>query len=78
MNIGIIPEYIVVSDKNNNPSEIQNIEIREISEVCNNLHNRTIIIAVRENLHKEIISSLQQFDYGELLPVSDQFMLFDI
>ncbi len=78
LNIGIIPEYIVVSDKNNNPSEIQNIEIREISEVCNNLHNRTIIIAVRENLHKEIISSLQQFDYGELLPVSDQFMLFDI
>lgn len=69
----IIPEYIIVSDAKENPSKIEDIEIKSIADVCHSLYDKSIVIAVRENLHREIIRNLQKYDYLELFPVSDDF-----
>lgn len=69
----IIPEYIMVADTKENPSEIDGIKVKDIADVCRALYDKSIVIAVRENLHKEIIKNLQKYDYLELFPVSDDF-----
>lgn len=69
----IIPRFIMVTDLEKNPSEIDGIMVRSIEEVTEILYDKTIIIATRENLQKEIIRNLQQYDYEELLPVSDNW-----
>lgn len=67
----IIPEFIVVSDMAENPLEIEGIAVKTLVEACEILYDKTIIIAVREGLHKIIIRNLHKYDYRELLPVSD-------
>lgn len=69
----IIPEFIIVSSLKENPSEVDGIEVRDINEVRQLLHDKSIIIAVRESLHKTIIKKLQECDCLELFPLSDDF-----
>lgn len=71
--LGINPEFIIVSELDNNPSEVEGIEVKCINNVFNMLYDKTIIIATRTPLHNEIIKSLQRYDYLELLPVSDDW-----
>ena len=70
----IVPEFILVSDSGGNPSEIEGIEVKDICNAGQMLHDKTILIAVREELHKEIINRIQEFDYIELLPISDSMV----
>lgn len=71
--LGINPEFIIVSELDNNPFEVEGIEVKCINNVFNMLYDKTIIIATRTPLHNEIIKSLQRYDYLELLPVSDDW-----
>lgn len=71
----IIPEFIMVSDSNENPIDIEEIEVKEIQDVCQILYDKSIVIGVRESLQKEIIKNLQHYDYFELLPISDEFLV---
>lgn len=71
--LGIIPEFIIVSNFEENPSEIGGIEVRDIASVRRLLRDKSVIIAVRESLHKEIIRNLQECDCMELFPLSDDF-----
>lgn len=65
------PEFIVVSDIVENPIDIDGMEVKSIEEVGQMLFDKSILIAVRESLHMEIINSLKGYHYRELLPVSD-------
>ena len=69
----IVPEFIVVSDSRENPSKIEGIDVKNIEDAGQMLCDKTILIAVSEKLHKEIINRIQEYDYIELLPVSDNF-----
>ena len=71
---GIIPEFILVSDSKNNPSEIDRIVVKSISESYDELYDKTILIGTREKFHRELIKNLQQYDYLEVLPLSDKWM----
>lgn len=71
----IMPELIIVSDANENPLEIEGIEVKGITDACQALYDKSVVIAVRENLQKNIIKNLQHYDYLELLPVSDEFLM---
>lgn len=71
--LGVIPEFIIVTELDKNPSEIEGIEVKSIKEAFRLLHDKTIIIATRTYFHNEIIKSLQEYDYFELLPVSDDW-----
>lgn len=68
----IYPEFIIVSQKKGNPEELDGIKVREIKEVGGTLGDKTIIIAVREAVHAEIIEGLQGYRHGQLLPLSDR------
>ncbi len=72
--IGIIPEYIIVSDFKGNPSEIDGIKVKCISDQQLKLSDKSIVIAVMEDTQKEIIKNLQKYDYFELFPISDSFL----
>lgn len=69
----IIPEYIIVSDTKENPIEMEGVKVKGIEDVSQVLYDKSIVIAVRESLQKEIIKNLQKYDYRELFPVSDGF-----
>ena len=71
---GVLPEFIVVSDAEGNPQEVEGIEVKDIREAGKQLGDKTIVIAVRESWQSEIIKSLQDYDYWEILPISDQFL----
>lgn len=73
--IKIIPEFIVVSEMDENPSEIEGIEVKDIVNAGQMLFDKSILIAIREKFHKEIIRNLQRYNYIELLPVSDNAIL---
>lgn len=70
----IEPCYILVSDKRNLKTAIQDIDIFELSEKKDDLHDKTIVVATREALQKEIIQSLFYVEYKELIPISDGWM----
>lgn len=72
---GIKPEFILVSDLGNNPSEIEGIVVKSISEIYDELYNKTILIGTGEKFHRELIKSLQKYDYLEILPISDKWMV---
>lgn len=71
--LGIVPEFIIVSSLEGNPSEIEGIEVKDIADAGGMLRNKTVIIAVREGLQREIINLLHGYDFMELLPISDDF-----
>ena len=72
--MGVLPEFIVVSDTEGNPQEVEGIEVKDIKEAGKLLNDKTIVIAVRESWQRAVIKTLQDYDYWELLPVSDQFL----
>lgn len=72
----ILPSMIIVSEMGSNPYEIEGIAVKSIKDIGDKLHEKTIIVAVSESLQKEIIISLQQYDYRELLPISDSFLSY--
>lgn len=73
--LNIRPRFIVVSDYSGNPLKIEGIEVKEITDAGEALYNKSIIVAVRESLQKEIIKNLLHFDCFEILPISDEFLL---
>ncbi|MCM1261853.1 MAG: glycosyltransferase family 8 protein [Butyrivibrio sp.] len=73
--LNIIPELIIVSNVNENPLDIEGIEVKGIMDVCQILYDKTIVISVQESQQKDIIKNLQQYDYLELLPISDKFLM---
>lgn len=72
---GIIPEFILVSESKNNPSKIDSIAVISLSEAYDELYDKTILIGTREKFHRELIKNLQQYDYLEILPISDKWMV---
>ena len=70
----IVPEFIMVSDSRKNPSEIDGIEVKDICHASQMLHDKIILIADKEELHKKIINRILEFDYIELLPISDSLL----
>lgn len=69
----ITPMYILVSDREGNPLEIEGIKVQEIADVYGMLCDKSIIVAVREELQKEIIKNLRQYDFFEILPISNDW-----
>lgn len=70
---GVIPQFVIVSNMKDNPLEIEGISVKVISEVSGMLYDKTIIIATSEEIHMEIIRSMHEYDYKELLPLSDKW-----
>ena len=66
-------DFIIVSDKANNPMEIEGIKVKDLSEVKELLHDRTILLAVKELFHQEVLKNLLEFDYKECIPISDKW-----
>lgn len=64
---------VVVSDIQNNPTDIMGVIIKSLSEMKNYLENRTVIVCVKENLHEEILKTIQENDVriGQLYFISD-------
>lgn len=69
----IIPMFIIVSNREGNPSEIEGIKVQDVEDVSEMLHDKSIIVAVREELQKEIIRNLWHYDYFEILPILDEW-----
>lgn len=73
--LGNIPEFIIVSDPEKDPFEVDGIEVKCIDDMTVELKNKTIIIATKQIFHKEIVKNLQKYAYNELLPLSDSWKL---
>lgn len=71
----IVPEYIIVSQMNENPTKIKNIQVYVLDKISYDLRGKTVIIATREKFHSDIIQRLLPLNYLEIIPISDRFML---
>lgn len=69
----LAPEFIMVTNSENNPDEIEGISVHALHEVGKELHDKTILIAIRDLFHPEMISNLLKYNYKEIIPVSDQW-----
>lgn len=73
----IVPEYIIVSDKNNNPDNLNGIKVIELDDTVKNNSEKVIIIATLEKYHSEIILQLQKYKFREIIPLSDNWKWAD-
>lgn len=69
----IRPEVILISDKKNNPDEVEGIRVKELKELEGKYMDKTVIIATLEKYHMEIIAQLYQYGFREIIPLSDQW-----
>lgn len=69
----IIPEFVIVSDLEGNPAELEGITVKDIRNPSLVLKDKTILIAVGRILQKEIIRNLQKYEWYELFLISDGF-----
>lgn len=69
----IKPEMILVSDKRNNPEEIEGIKVNDLNDLDEKLIDKTVVIATLEKYHMEIMSQLQQYNFREIIPLSDKW-----
>ncbi|MEY8374768.1 glycosyltransferase family 8 protein [Lachnospiraceae bacterium 56-18] len=72
---GIIPEFILVSNHNENLSVVEGIEVKELKEIKGNYIGKTLIIATLERYHIEILSLLQGYKFKEIIPLCDKWEL---
>lgn len=70
------PEFAVVSELSEDLTEIEKIPVRDIRDQNVKLDDKTIILAVGQNLQREIITNLQKYEWYELLPIADGFAAF--
>ncbi|MCH5281307.1 MAG: glycosyltransferase family 8 protein [Lachnospiraceae bacterium] len=69
----IVPEFIIVSDIAKNPTEIDGIKVIELSEAEELLRDKSILIAVVEQHHQDIMKNLFKCNYKECIPISDKW-----
>lgn len=69
----IEPQQILVSDKRNNPNEIEGIDVKELKDIDRKNTDRTIIIATLEMYHMEIMCQLYQYGFREIVPLDDRW-----
>lgn len=67
---GIVPEFAVVSGKEDNPDTIGDIPVFALSEVKDMLSDKIILIATKEIFQPEIISNIMQFCFRKYVLIS--------
>ncbi len=70
----IRPLYIVVTNKNKNPTQIEGIKVIGLDELGGNNENITVYIATVERTHAVILSELLPLRFREIIPLSDRFV----
>ncbi|MCI8400771.1 MAG: glycosyltransferase family 8 protein [Lachnospiraceae bacterium] len=68
---GVVPEYILVSDKTKNPHTLEGIQVNEPNDITEEWKDKTIVIATLEKYHQEIISDLLSYEFKEMIPLND-------
>lgn len=69
----IVPELILVSNKNLNPDELEGIEVKELGGQSKFLTGKVIIIATLEKYHTEIFDQLLKYRFKEIIPLCDSW-----
>ncbi len=72
--------YYAISDINQNEKEYRKIEIKSIHDLNDNYKRKALVlIAVMENLHEEISSTLQQLNYQHIYRINfSDFQFFGL
>lgn len=70
----IRPLYIVVTNKNENPAQIEGIKVIGLNELGRNNEKITIYIATLERTHAVILKELLPLGFREIVPLSDRFV----
>lgn len=71
------PEFIVVSDKRNNPNEFHNISVKSIDDIKRDQSEFTLLIATRENTHLEILKLIKKIYFRQVILLTDSWDLED-
>lgn len=72
---GIFPEFILVSDCNCNPQTVEEIAVKRITDIKERVVDNTLVIATLEKYHVEILTSLQNYRFKQIIPLSDKWKL---
>lgn len=67
---GIVPKFVVVSAKEDNPDTIKNIPVFALNEVKDMLNDKIILIAAKEIFQSEIISNIMQYRFRKYVLIS--------
>ncbi len=70
----IKPLYIVVTNKSENPVQIEGIKVIGLDELGRNNEKVTIYIATLERAHAFIVNELLPLGFREIVPLSDRFV----
>lgn len=66
-------EYFIVSDKTDNPDFIRGTPVIEISELKKENMDITLVIAIAEKYHFEVLGSLSGYRFKEIVPLNDNW-----
>lgn len=69
----IVPDKILVKDKNGNPEKIDQIQVIPLSEIEERQTDTALLIATRESLHEEIMEDIERYGFGEILLLNDDW-----
>ncbi|MCI9439399.1 MAG: glycosyltransferase family 8 protein [Lachnospiraceae bacterium] len=67
------PECFIVSDKRGNPAFLRGIPVIEISDLGKENRDITLVIAIMEKYHFEILSNLSGYRFKEIVPLNDNW-----
>ena len=62
-----------VTNRSGNPEEIEGIKVNDLNDLDEKLIDKTVVIATLEKYHMEIMSQLQQYNFREIIPLSDKW-----
>lgn len=69
----IVPDKILVKDKNGNPEKMDQIQVIPLSEIEERQTDTALLIATRESLHEEIMEDIERYGFGEILLLNDDW-----
>lgn len=69
----IVPNMIIVKDGKNNPKTVNNIVVVQLNKLKKMQTDTTLIIATRESIHEEIMQDIEEFSFGEIIFLNDNW-----
>ncbi|MDD3415208.1 MAG: glycosyltransferase [Lachnospiraceae bacterium] len=65
------PEYIIVTNKDENENFIQSIPVYSLSEIEIDNEDITVVIATNSKFHKEIVDIVEKYNFQEIISLDD-------
>ncbi len=71
--VGLAPEYVLVTDLNDNPENLEGISVKTMNEVGEKEKDITLIIATMESRQADILRGIQKVFFKDIILLNDEW-----